>query len=140
VRGGRPENSQAVQLPISFEKNVGHFPVDARYAARGSGYDFFLTSKEDVLIAGSVASPIRLRPLRSNSDAKPEGREYRNYLFGNNPSEWKTHVPHFGEMWYPRLYPGVDLSFTTETADTWNMTSWLPPPAKAEQIRYLVED
>ena len=34
-----------------------------------------------------------------------------NYLLGNDPSMWKTHVPQFGRLHYENVYPGVDLVF-----------------------------
>ena len=34
-----------------------------------------------------------------------------NYLLGNDPTLWVTHVPNYGQVTYPALYPGVDLRF-----------------------------
>jgi hypothetical protein len=34
-----------------------------------------------------------------------------NYLLGNDPSRWLTHVPNYGQVMYPALYPGIDLAF-----------------------------
>ena len=29
-----------------------------------------------------------------------------NYFIGNNPSQWHTNVPNFGEVEYQNVYPG----------------------------------
>ena len=33
----------------------------------------------------------------------------KNYLIGNVPEKWHTHVPIFGRVTYRDLYPGIDL-------------------------------
>jgi gliding motility-associated-like protein len=34
-----------------------------------------------------------------------------NYLLGNDPSRWATHVPAYTDVRYQQLYPGTDLRF-----------------------------
>ena len=34
-----------------------------------------------------------------------------NYLLGNNPASWRTHVPNYARVLYPGLYPGIDAVF-----------------------------
>src|SRR5207253_10334794 len=36
---------------------------------------------------------------------------HTNYLIGQDPSRWLTHVPNFGEVRYSSLYPHIDLVF-----------------------------
>jgi hypothetical protein len=38
-----------------------------------------------------------------------EGRS--NYLVGDDPSRWRTNVPHYEEVRYRELFPGIDLAF-----------------------------
>jgi hypothetical protein len=34
-----------------------------------------------------------------------------NYLLGNNPANWRTHVLNYAQVVYSRLYPGIDAVF-----------------------------
>ena len=34
-----------------------------------------------------------------------------NYLIGDDPSQWRTHVSNYAKVIYPSLYPGVDAIF-----------------------------
>lgn len=34
-----------------------------------------------------------------------------NYFIGNDPSQWHSEVPRFGQVRYLNLYPGIDLAF-----------------------------
>jgi hypothetical protein len=34
-----------------------------------------------------------------------------NYLLGNDPSRWRTHVPNYRQVVYSELYPGIDAVF-----------------------------
>ena len=34
-----------------------------------------------------------------------------NYLLGNDPREWRTQVPTYGQVRYDGVYPGVDLVY-----------------------------
>ena len=34
-----------------------------------------------------------------------------NYLLGNDPSQWRTHVPNYRQVVYSKLYSGIDAVF-----------------------------
>ena len=36
---------------------------------------------------------------------------HSNYLTGNDRSQWRTNVPHFGKVRYTDVYPGIDLVY-----------------------------
>ncbi|MEM7371678.1 MAG: SBBP repeat-containing protein [Bacteroidota bacterium] len=48
-------------------------------------------------------------------DVVPKGKDmlpgYTNYLRGNDPSSWSTHVRRFRELWYDEIYKGIDLRY-----------------------------
>src|SRR5262245_19623789 len=46
----RTVTATLARLPLSFEPNAGQLDADVRYAARGSTFDVFLTSREAVLV------------------------------------------------------------------------------------------
>lgn len=47
--------------------------------------------------------------------AVPHGEDLQksqtNYLVGDDPAQWHTHVPNFGKVIYSGLYPGIDAVF-----------------------------
>jgi hypothetical protein len=107
------------QLPLAFEVNQGQAAAQVDFQSRGSGYTLSLTASDarlalqnaapqggDVLDLGlvganSVAQAVGLDPLVTRS----------NYLVGNDPSEWRTNIPNYGEVAYTDVYRGVDLVY-----------------------------
>jgi len=37
---------------------------------------------------------------------------YSNYFLGNEPTKWKTNIPHFRKILYKEVYQGIDLQFS----------------------------
>ncbi|MEB2308806.1 MAG: SBBP repeat-containing protein [Candidatus Brocadiaceae bacterium] len=58
---------------------------------------------------------ITLVPLgaRKNPEIVAEGQQECkvNYLIGNDPSKWKTHIPTYQSVVYRELYKGIDMKF-----------------------------
>src|SRR6266404_3321848 len=102
------------RLPLSFESD-SHPNGAARFISRPAGYSLLLTSSEVVLRPKSSQSLLRLRLVGANPVAKISGLEqmpgHSNYLLGNDPTQWRTDVPHFAKVRYEQIYPGVDLLF-----------------------------
>ena len=118
------------QRPLSFERYVGQSAPKIQFVSRGSGFSMALSSNEAVL---SLAAPDQ-RKGRARQDA-PIGRNTAlrmslvganqnvtitgidpledkvNYLMGNDPEQWKLHVPHFARVKYEGVYPGIDLLY-----------------------------
>lgn len=63
----------------------------------------------------SAQGSTRLRVVGAKHGVKLQGRNmlrsYSNYLIGNDPRKWRTHVPQFAEVWSPAIYPGIDLVY-----------------------------
>ncbi len=90
-----------------------------------------LTNREAVLVLQSPApatlspriptgappslSAIRLQLLGSNSNPQIVGAEKlsssSNYLLGNVPRRWHSHIPQYSQVRYRRIYPGTDLIY-----------------------------
>jgi len=118
-------------LPLSFEANRGQTDARVKFLARGSGYGLFLTNREAVLVLQSPApaalsprmptgappslSAIRLQLMGSNSNPQIVGAEKltssSNYLLGNVPRRWHSHIPQYSQVRYRRIYPGTDLIY-----------------------------
>jgi hypothetical protein len=122
------------KLPLSFEANHGQADAQVKYLARGRGYTLFLTETDAVLILRNEASAISgKRSARTDQNKKPSRTLLRmqlvgvnphpkvvglnklpgksNYFIGNNPKNWRTHVPNYTRVRYQDVYPGVDLLY-----------------------------
>jgi hypothetical protein len=101
-------------LPLSFVPNLGDWPDEVAYVARGRGGTAFLTRDEAVVSSRGGADVLRLR-WEGGAQVTPRPRGQRagrvHDLRGNRPEAWKTGVPTFAEVDYPEVYPGVDLVF-----------------------------
>lgn len=121
-------------LPVFFEPLPGQSgaPSAARFVLRTPQYDLLLAQNGGVLefhesgaghcdklhACRSGAAPVEFLHLNfagASSKTRIEGEgaqsSFSNYLVGNDPGKWRTHVPHFGEVRYRDVYPGIDLVF-----------------------------
>ena len=138
---GAPSSSVApkpVHLPLFFEANRGQTDSQVRFMARGKGYTLLLTPTETILAESktrvstpgkafapfqsplvttkaSGGSVIRMQLVGANSSPAMTGLGELpgkvNYLIGNDPSKWQTHVALYSQARTEQVYPGVDLLF-----------------------------
>lgn len=128
------------KLPLSFEANRGQTDRNVKFMARGSGYNFFLTPEEVVLLltkhepragdegaageggprgsAGSkVVSRTVLRMRFLGAEESPavagldEAANRTNYYIGNDPRKWQAGIANYRKVKYTGLYKGVDAIF-----------------------------
>ena len=110
------------KLQLSFEANMGQASSNVRYLARGPGYNLYLLPQEAVLVSGLAArgpigppSVVRIQLVGARPGSRMEGVDKlpgkSHYLFGKNPANWHTEVPHFAKVRYEEVYPGVDLVY-----------------------------
>ena len=106
-------------MPIVFEANRGQWNTTSDLVGRARGLlagfgagsiQLDLTSKP----AGQDPKSLGIRLRFANaSDRAPHGESklagYHNYLRGNDPAKWRTHVELFEQVRYDELYPGVSL-------------------------------
>uniref|UniRef100_UPI000B360824 DUF7948 domain-containing protein n=1 Tax=Crenothrix polyspora TaxID=360316 RepID=UPI000B360824 len=123
------------QLPLSFEANQGQTDKSVQFLSRGTGYTLFLTPTEAVLGLSKVVkdidaksknkekksaelretSTVRMQLIGANASPKVAGVEELpgkiNYLNGNDPKQWRTHIATYGKVKYEQVYPGIDLVY-----------------------------
>jgi hypothetical protein len=109
--------------PLSFEANHGQADSRVRFLARGRNHELLLTADEAALRLKQQASGgdatrtalLKMRLQGGNASPEIEGRELlpgrTNYLIGRDPSKWQTGVPHYAQVAYRGVYPGIDLVF-----------------------------
>ncbi len=105
-------------LPLVFEPNEGQTTVPARYLSRGANHALYLSAQESLLLLRSnrgAGETIRMRLEGADPHAVLRGETklggHSNYLTGNDRSQWRTNVPHFGKVRYTDVYPGIDLVY-----------------------------
>jgi hypothetical protein len=122
------------KLPIAFEPNVGQANSEAKFLARGAGYELFLTPQESVFVlsAGSKnsdpqtlrsaaktssasAAVLRMKLLGANKtpvfDSQDQLPGNSNYLSGKDPKNWRTDIPTYRRVAEYAVYPGIDLVY-----------------------------
>lgn len=128
-----PRRVPALNCPIAFQINAGQVRPEVKFISQQRGYRLFLTPQDAVFAFsngasqtarvrrttrranGSKPDSLRLHLVGSNPHTDSEGRKtvpsYSNYLIGNDPRNWRTHVPQFAEVWSRAIYPGIDLVY-----------------------------
>jgi uncharacterized protein (TIGR03437 family) len=121
------------KLPLAFEPNVGQTDAQVRFLARGGGMTTFFTDTETVMVLsrsrqakkpegpgwpeaarGEVEQAVvRMKLAGASRPRQATGIEklpgISNYFIGNDPTKWRTDVPHYGRIQYEGVYPGIDL-------------------------------
>ncbi len=107
-------------LPLSFEPNQGQSSPDVQYLAHGAGYSLFLTPSGAVFNldqAGSTgpATDLGMALVGAKPASQVTGDQplpgKTNYLVGDDPSQWRTNIPTFGQVTYHDVYSGIDLDY-----------------------------
>ena len=138
AKANKPQVVEAYgKLPLSFEANQGQSDSRVDFLSRGSGYTLFLTPAEAVLTlrkpvaahrestrhenAEAEETPavppavVRMKLVGANPAPRVSGLEElpgrSNYFIGNDPTKWRTDVPHYAKVQYKDVYPGVDLVY-----------------------------
>ena len=140
---GSAARVREIASPLLFEPNQGQTEEGVEYLARGEGYRLYLRGHEAVLslAGGAGGHSVRLRLVGAASrpalglDRRPS---VSHYLLGADPSLWRRNVPHYGQVEYRDVYPGVSLLYYGhEGALEYDFV--LAPGADPEAIRFEVE-
>jgi hypothetical protein len=123
---------QFLNMPLDFESNEGQAPSEYAFVAHGPSYTLGISatgmalrllrpesnapSAQDSAIFRSFdASILELRLVGANGESQVTGLEAQpgrsNYFIGNDPSKWRTGIPHFGRVRVAATYPGIDVVF-----------------------------
>jgi uncharacterized protein (TIGR03437 family) len=102
--------------PLVFEPNAGQFENEVGFRARGDGYQAIFAAHEAEFEIKLKNTPQAFRVSFNNAQPvfplgvnKLPGQS--NYIFGTDPSRWRTGISQFERVSYAKLYPGVDLVF-----------------------------
>ena len=111
------------QLPLRFEKNLGQAGTEAAFLYRDRYFALHLSPDRAVMSVqqpsqsaqGAKTTTIAMRLAGANPQALAEGRDklitQSNYLLGNDPAQWRTHIPNYRQVRFAAVYPGIDLVY-----------------------------
>jgi hypothetical protein len=104
-----------MSLPLAFEENRGQASDEVDYLARGDGYAVALDRGiARVGLEGHRAdATVAMRVVGAGKTGATAANRLSgvvNYLVGDR-SQWITGVSTFAEVRYPRILPGINLSF-----------------------------
>jgi hypothetical protein len=135
------------QLPLRFESNQGQADAQVNFLSRGAGYTLFLTPTQAVLDTqpapgndpSATDQTVTVQLVGGNNAARPVGLDrlagVSNYLIGDDPSQWHTNIPNYGQVEYQNVYPGVNLVYHGNNQQHLEYDFVLEPGASSRDIR-----
>lgn len=139
--------AQAFSLPFSFEPAPHARDTGPQFVARGASMEVALTRRGiEIAAHRNAGSRVQRASLRFVSPSKPgnsslswRGAEplpgETNYLLGNNPAKWRTHIPHYERVEANDGKVGIDVH-ARDRAIEYDLR--LPPGEDASKIRVAV--
>lgn len=119
----------APEASVWFEPNHGQVGGRTEWTARAAGAWLFLTSNEVIYVlppdihfdpkktrgvSTAKTTNVHMR-IVGGQRVKGVGEKalggYSNYFLGKHENEWFCGVPHFGQVRFPEVYPGIDVVF-----------------------------
>ncbi len=103
--------SAGIGVPVLFEPSPGR----AQFVARTGGASVVIRADGADLRLGPERERVAVRIAGASASGSAEPGEklpsVTNYYPGSNPKEWRIGVPHFGQVRYRSIYPGIDLLY-----------------------------
>jgi hypothetical protein len=142
-----PPPFTAPTLPLAFTPNAGPAGADVLFQAHGLGSSVhFLPGRVRWSSPGPPAGSTGLTLQFLGAAATPAitGDQQLpgvvNYLLGDDPGRWRTHIPTYAQLSYAQLYPGIDLQFSGDQTigGDWSLKSTylVSPGADPRQIQW----
>jgi hypothetical protein len=100
-------------LPLAFIPNRGQMDAQVDYYTQSGSHSIWFTADGVTLTLPEMA--LRLAFVDANPATRLEGHQKQpgvvSYFIGNDPAEWRTRLPTYGQVTYRDLWPGVNLSY-----------------------------
>jgi len=102
--------------PLTFEKNSGQAAGGVDFLVRGPQYAAEVSADGlRLLWSGAAADSLEMRFVGASADASARPRELQrrtsSYFLGSNSQSWINAAPHYREISYEGIYPGVDVVY-----------------------------
>lgn len=117
------------------------------YSSKNADYFFMpdeilITAPDGHALNRTTNPPVRFRFEGQNQNSRLIGKKVLNgtaqFFIGNDPSQWQTAVPLYGEVMYQDIYSGIDLHYREEKGHL-KSTFIIAPGANPSSIHYIIE-
>ncbi len=128
---------------IYFEKNIGQLneTIDFYYRALN---DFYILTPSGLILNSKKIKGKNYRQIIEmkwvGANPKPACKTMKrlqsrsNYLIGNDPNQWLRDIPHYQEVMYQSIWPGIDLVYHGRNQNI-EFDFLISPKADPDQIR-----
>ena len=128
---------EASMLVTTYRKRASDPAADKRGLAAAGGASAPGLTPQQILTERATVEFVG-----ADRSAKAEGLEpstaYANFMIGNDPANWRSHVTGYGRVRYTNVYPGIDLIFHGEIHRKLEYDLAVAPGADSRQIRLRV--
>ena len=116
----KPFPATIIQHPLYFEPNVGQGPTQSAYISHARGYNLYVgatsatiqsTNRTKSLTGRAVTMTLVGAEKAATATSIGETPARVNYLIGNSPSKWRTHIATYARAGFHNTYPGVDTVY-----------------------------
>ncbi len=152
------------KLPLRFEQNKGQSDASVRFLVRGAGYILLLTNSAALMYLSPATPPqhsgaadqhlsqthpgasipsvvlcFQLEGANANPviSGEQELPGESNYLIGNDPTKWYTHIHAYNKVRYTGVYKGIDAVYYA-SKDAVEHDFIVAPGAHPEDIKMSV--
>ncbi len=159
IRSPREPGVIGANLPIAFEPNLGQTAGQVKFLGRAGGYRLFIENDETVIALNGVRSrrckghgpgsmleeprAIRIKLLDANPSQKIDARDqlpgHVNYLIGADSAHWHTGVPLYRTVTQHDVWPGIDLTYYSDSERQIETDFVIAPDANPRSIQLAIE-
>jgi len=127
----------ASMLLTSYRKRASDPAANERRLAAAGGARALSLTPQQILTESATVEFVG-----ADRSAKVEGLEpstaYANFMIGNDPAKWRSHVTGYGRVRYTNVYPGIDLVYHGEIHRRLEYDLSVAPGAESRQIRLRI--
>lgn len=127
--------------PVWIEPYPNAAGAATQWVARSGQWQSALEADRFRFASTTEQVAVRFAGARTFRAPEPEGRlaGISSYFTGNDPSKWRTNVPHYSRLRYRDVYPGVDLVYYSSPSGQLEYDFEVAPLADPSQIRLEFE-
>ncbi|MEZ5399837.1 MAG: SBBP repeat-containing protein [Bryobacteraceae bacterium] len=108
------------RIPVYFEENQGQFGHGPGFAAHAGSATVYLSGDSASTLLGGRVVSARYAGASGRLAGLDRQRGVSNYYIGNDPTRWRTLVPHYGRVEVKDAYPGIDIVYYSESPQSSN--------------------
>jgi hypothetical protein len=111
------QTADSPHMPFAFVENRGQADAHVRYIGTGPEFKAWFEDHGMILQQREMAMRVTFEggAMPHIRAAVPLGGQ-ANYMRGNDPAHWQTGLPLYGSIRYTGVWPGIEVTYRTETS------------------------